>query len=78
MNFRSGREGVQIEEKNSANRIYKAAAIKKAILLQCVSSPFSEFSLLISWWEVLVTPKNMAQQMVSELDYVEGERDARR
>ena len=48
VNFRSGGERVQIIERNPTDRIYKAAETRKAVLLQCVSSPSSEFSLLIS------------------------------
>ena len=61
VDFRSDEEGVQIEERNPADRIYKTAATRKAVLLQCVSSPSREFSSLIFWWEVLHTPENMAQ-----------------
>ena len=61
IDFRSDREGVQIEEENHVDRIYKAAETRKAVLLQRVSSPSSEFFSLISWWEVLHTSENMAQ-----------------
>ena len=48
MDFRSVEEGVQIEERNPVDRIYKAAATRKVVLLQRVSSPSKEFSSLIS------------------------------
>ena len=65
VDFRSGGEGVQIEKKNSADKIYKAAATRKAVPLQRVSFPSREFSSLISWWEVLHTSGNMAQHISS-------------
>ena len=68
MNFRSDGEGVQIEERNSIERIYKAAATRKAVLLQNVSSPSRKFSLLISRWKILHTPENVAQQYTHTLD----------
>ena len=64
IDFRSGREEVQIEERKPTNRIYKATATRKVVLLQRVSSPFREFSLVISWWEILHTSENMAQYWV--------------
>ena len=61
VDFRSDREGVQIEEKSPIEKIYKAAAMRKAVLLQRISSPSREFSSLTSWWEVLHTSENVAQ-----------------
>ena len=62
MDFKSDGEGVQITERNPADKIYKATETKKVVLLQRISFPSSEFSSLISWWEVLYIPKNVAQQ----------------
>ena len=78
VDFKSNREGVQIIERNHADRIYKAAETRKAVLLQYVSSPSSEFSLLISWCKVLHTLRNMTQNWYQSPCCVEGERDARR
>ena len=47
VDFISDGKGVQIEERNPVDRIYKAAATKNAVLLQRVSSPSREFLLLL-------------------------------
>ena len=49
MNFRSDREGVQITEKNSTDKIYKIAEILKAIfiLLDCWPSRTSMIRSLL-------------------------------